>query len=372
MASLTLLIGALLAYANGANDNFKGVATLFGSGTTQYRGALIWATVTTAFGSLTALFLAFRLLAAFSGRGLVPDGIAAEPAFALSVAFGAGGSVLLATRLGFPISTTHALTGALVGVGLARSPAGIDAAGLGSGFLLPLLTSPLIAIALAASLYPVLRALRRDLGLTRETCLCVGNEVVATLPGHLSRTQALAAVAAARPSLTLDDRARCAARYGGRMLGLSASRLLDVPHFLSAGAVSFARGLNDTPKIAALLVAGNLFSPEVAIAATAGAIALGGLLGARRVAETMAHRITDMTPGQGLTANVVTATLVIGASTLGLPVSTTHVSCGALFGIGATTGRGHWATIGKIALAWIVTLPVAAALGVVFTYLLPG
>ena len=52
----------------------------------------------------------------------------------------------------------------------------------------------------------------------------------------------------------------------------------------------------------------------------------------------MAHRVTDMNPGQGFTANALTALLVIGASRLNLPVSTTHVSCGSLFGIGAVTG----------------------------------
>src|SRR6185436_11385527 len=61
-----------LAYTNGANDNFKGVATLFGSGTAKYRTALAWATVTTLAGSLLALYLAAGLVDAFSGKGLVP------------------------------------------------------------------------------------------------------------------------------------------------------------------------------------------------------------------------------------------------------------------------------------------------------------
>lgn len=70
-----------------------------------------------------------------------------------------------------------------------------------------------------------------------------------------------------------------------------------------------------------------------------------------------------MNPGQGFTANAITSLLVIGASTLGLPVSTTHVSCGALFGIGAVTRQAHWTTIRHILLAWLVTLPIAATLG---------
>ena len=64
-----------LAYANGANDNFKGVATLFGSGTTSYKKALWWATFTTLLGSLAALFISTKLVTAFSGKGLVPDSV---------------------------------------------------------------------------------------------------------------------------------------------------------------------------------------------------------------------------------------------------------------------------------------------------------
>ena len=90
-----LAIGLLLAYANGANDNFKGVATLLGSGTTSYRRALIWATITTALGSLTALVLARGLLAAFSGKGLVAPEVVADPVFPAAVALAAGLTVLL-------------------------------------------------------------------------------------------------------------------------------------------------------------------------------------------------------------------------------------------------------------------------------------
>ena len=67
-------------------------------------------------------------------------------------------------------------------------------------------------------------------------------------------------------------------------------------------------------------------------------MASGGVLHSRRVAETLGHRITSMTPGEGLLANAVSSGLVIGASLLGSPVSTTHVSTGAIFGIGVRTG----------------------------------
>ena len=151
--------------------------------------------------------------------------------------------------------------------------------------------------------------------------------------------------------------------YGGRVLGLRASSALDGSHYLSAGVVGFARGLNDTPKIAALLLVVPSVTGPGGTAAVGLVIAIGGLLHARQVAETMSRKITPMNPGQGLTANLVTGLVVIGASRLGLPVSTTHVSCGSLFGIGAITGRAEWGTITKIVLAWVTTLPAGVAIG---------
>ena len=91
-------------------------------------------------------------------------------------------------------------------------------------------------------------------------------------------------------------------------------------------------------------------------------MAVGALLDARRVAETLAKKITDLNPGQGFAANVATAALVTTASWHALPVSTTHVSVGALLGIGITTRQAHWPMVGQILLAWLTTVPCAAVL----------
>src|SRR5206468_3709043 len=90
-----------LACTNGANDTFKGVASLYGSGTTRFRTALGWGTATTLAGSLTAIFLAGDLMKKFSGKGLVPDALTQSPHFLIAVALGAALTVLLATRVGF-------------------------------------------------------------------------------------------------------------------------------------------------------------------------------------------------------------------------------------------------------------------------------
>jgi len=72
---ISFLFGLFLGFSNGENDNFKGVDTLLGSKTTSYKVALIWATLTTLAGSLTAFFLAQKLMLNFSSKGLVPDDI---------------------------------------------------------------------------------------------------------------------------------------------------------------------------------------------------------------------------------------------------------------------------------------------------------
>lgn len=361
-----ILAGLFLAFSNGANDNFKGVATLLGSKTTSYKIALLWATVTTFAGSLAAFFLAQKLMTNFSGKGLVPDQVVQLASFSVSVAMAAAITVFLATKLGFPISTTHAITGALVGAGYLASSDGVNTGKLFSAFFLPLIASPVIAIAGALALYPTFSFFRRKLGVTRESCLCIGNEVLVAAPSGLPKgaTAAILQVDCC-PQISVGTKVTCEERYMGHVWGISAKTILDASHFLSAGLVSFARGLNDTPKIAAILLAAGSLATSSSVGAVAIAIAAGGVLFVKKIADTMSYQITEMNDGQGFSANFVTSVIVIGASQLGMPVSTTHVSCGALFGIGTVTKKAHWSSILKIVLAWVITLPVAGLLGLV-------
>lgn len=363
----TLICGLFLAFANGANDNFKGVATLFGSKTTGYKGALLWATFTTLLGSLAAFLLANGLIDAFSGKGLVPETVLTLKSFPLAVGLAASVTVWLATRLGFPISTTHALVGSLVGAGLVASAIGVHFENLIGTFFLPLLASPLFAIIGTVILHRILRTANRLLGIRKETCLCVGREVVGVVPVGVSPQQVALSLSAST-SLALDTVPHCVERYSGNFFGFCIGPLLDRLHYLSAGAVSFARGLNDTPKIAAILLAGSAVDPMFSIVVVGLFMALGGWISAKKVAETLSLRITKMNHAQGLTANLVTSVLVILASRWGVPVSTTHVSCGSLFGLGAVTGNAQWKMIAGILTSWLITLPVAATLGGLFFF----
>jgi PiT family inorganic phosphate transporter len=368
-----VLLGALwLAWSNGANDNFKGVATLYGSGTLSYRAALAWATVATLAGSLASVWLAQGLVQTFSGNGLLPPGTF-NAAMLAAIGLAAGATVLLATWLGMPTSTTHALTGALVGAALMASADGVNWPLLADKVAQPLLLSPLLAIGLTLLLYPVLRRLRRRFGIGVASCLCVGEAPpVALTPA------AAAALSMALPALraTVGEAPGCAERFDGRPVRVEAQSAINTLHLLSAGSVCFARAVNDTPKIAALFLAAAALDgqaqPAWVIVLIALVMAAGGLIQSRRVAETLSRRITELSHGEGLTANLVTAGLVLGASHLGLPVSTTHVATGAIFGIGALNGKRNWRTIAQILLAWIATLPLGLALGAVLYAALRG
>lgn len=368
MITLLFLATCFVAYSNGANDNFKGVASLFGSRTCSYRTAISWATLTTFAGSLAALFLAETLLKKFSGKGLVPDALTASPLFLFSVALGAGATVILATLTGFPISTTHGLTGALVGAGFVAVGKEVNLGALGKNFVLPLLLSPVLALVTGAFIYLIFRWVRLRAGVTKELCVCVGVEqqvLALSQPAGLFATQVMPQV-----TMTADTETVCVQRYAGRLLGVSARQTVDLFHFLSAGAVGFARGLNDTPKIAALLLVATALDIRWGLAAVAVAMAVGGLLNAKKVAETMSHKITGMNPGQGFAANLSTALLVTTASLHGLPVSTTHVSVGALLGMGIVSRQVKWAPVLAVLASWVITLPCASVIAASAYYLL--
>jgi PiT family inorganic phosphate transporter len=259
-----------------------------------------------------------------------------------------------------PVSTTHALTGGLVGAGLIAASGNVQIESLATQFVLPLLLAPVAATLAATVLYLVMRRIRSLVGVTSQTCVCVGGvrEEVRVQPNGmltLVRTGAVVEV-----SLISE----CRTRYTGLVLGVQVGPALDGLHFLSSGAVGFARGLNDSPKIVALLIAGEASHPTLGLILVGMAMGVGGVVTGRRVAETMSRKITRLTPGQGLTANLITAGMVTAASLLGRPVSTTHVSVGSLFGIGLVNGTARRNTILSILVAWVTTLPVAVVLGI--------
>jgi PiT family inorganic phosphate transporter len=354
---------ALLSFANGANDNFKGVATLWGAGQTSYRKALAWATGFTFLGSVVAIWLASGLVAKFNGSNLLATNIHTQLPFLAAVALGAGATVLLASRLGLPISTTHALAGALLGTGVvAAGIAQVKFAALGAGVVAPLLFSPLVALALTLGLYPLLA--RAGILTGRHDCICVDEPALAAVPVGAFASAAVLAP----PAVRWAGGEEC--QTGAEVMRV---RIGDALHWLSAAAISFARGLNDTPKIAALLLLAAAASARLNFGMVAAATALGGILGAARVARTLSHKITPMATEEAVTGNLVAASLVLLASYWALPVSTTHVTSGSIFGIGILRRKeADWGRVRDILLSWVATLPLGALLAAAFYWLLKG
>ncbi len=355
---LILLIG--LAAANGSNDVSKGVATLAGAGVTRYRTAVLWGTVTTLAGSLFSLRLASKMTKLFT-KGIV----SAQPtrAFTLAVLVGAAAWVALATTFRLPVSTTHAIVGALIGAGLLLAPDAVRWSSLLQRAAVPLLLSIVAAygISLLLNLVPA-RAQR---------CTCPRPSDVgagdrrASPPGQGGMAMAAAALrpepAGAGAAAVAVVPVTCVVHAVTQSSGLS---VMSAAHWLSSGAASFSRGLNDTPKIVAIgafaLIPAGMTTAQVLLVGSS-SMAIGSLLGLR-VARRLGEGLVRMSHAEGLKANLSTAALVGLGAARGLPMSTTHVSTGAITGsAGISLGRISGRTLRDFAIAWTVTPLFAAA-----------
>ena len=368
---LALLLVMALAYANGTNDVSKAIATLVGSGVTNYRTAILWGTIWTVAGAGLSAFVASAILKTFS-TGLIQPGITTPSALALAILIGAMAWVLVASRTGVPVSTTHALTGALVGVGLVSiGSQGLAWPAIAGKIGLPLLLSPVLALTVSFLVHPVVRLVAER---WEGTCLCLmpASRALVTIDAQGNTRTLLQTSALGQPVVAVPlqcDRAG--------LKGLTVG--LDSIHWFSSGLASLARGANDTPKIMAmLLLSGAAASwPSATVQfgtliAVALAMGLGSYIGGFRVTEVLAKKVTRMDHVEGLSANLTTSSLVLVSATMGLPVSTTHVSSSAIIGIGLLKGPKavRWTTVRDMVLAWIVTLPAAGILAALAYFLL--
>lgn len=367
MTGTALILAALgfgLAYANGANDVSKGIATLVGTGLTDYRRAIFWGAAWTAMGGLVGGVFATAMMTTF-GNGLLVPGTTQTLGAGIATLVGAALWILIATRTGLPVSTTHAIVGSLVGVAaLAYGVHGVHWSAIGGKVVVPLLLSPALALAIVVLF---LKARGRSDGRAAapvRDCVCM--EVVAE-SSVLAGPSSMAFTRDGAPALRLvtDTRQRCAADRP------EAARVtLGHLHWFTAGATSFARGMNDAPKIVALVLGASAIHGAAPVQhsllfglVTFGMVT-GSLAGGRRVTRVLAEKVTPMDHHEGFLANLVTATLVTAGATLGLPMSTTHVSSGGIIGAGVRRSSLNVRTLRDMLLAWAVTLPASAALGI--------
>ncbi len=369
MEFLLFALVFILAYGNGANDISKGIATLVGGRVIRASSAILWGTITTTIGAMVGVAVAGGLIKTFSS-GILSSATTAT-SFPIAVAIGTIGWIFFATKTGLPVSTTHALTGAIVGTALAQLGAsGVVWRALLIKIALPLALSPLVAFAATWLIFPVIR---RALAGVNNYCLCLEVQQTQLVPIALARPSAsliteqlvAANALAAPPSVQLvADKAETCERIVSR--SAVKLRAADSLHLFTSGLTSFARGMNDTPKIAALLIGTSLFGGANTImffAFVAIAMAAGSLLAGRKVLNTLSEKITAMDGLEGFTANFGASTLVTVATFMGLPLSTTHVTTSAIVGIGVSSrGRANWTVVRDILLAWLVTLPTAAGI----------
>lgn len=347
---LAALLLFLLSFANGANDVSKAVATLAGAGLASVKRAMAWGTLWTVTGALAGLLWGGALIKNISESIYIEGHDFALPA-ALAVALAPVLWVALATWRRWPVSTTHAVVGGLVGTGLiAYGASGIDWPTIFSKIALPLLASPFMAIVLAWLFTPVLEKTAR---LSGRIKLCLTPVPKLALVNARTNAQEV-----------LDGCVVCAcdSPQAGLTHGMTFS--VDHMHWLTSGLLSFSRGLNDTPKLIAIvmpfLMLDHLVAPAWLFFWGALAMGAGSWIAGKNITEVLGFNVTKMNHEQGFSANLVSSFLVIGASRFGLPVSTTHVSSSAIMGVGIAGEKGlNMKTVKSMLFAWLVTAPVA-------------
>ncbi|MGR3311005.1 MAG: inorganic phosphate transporter, partial [Candidatus Brocadiales bacterium] len=349
--------------ANGSNDVSKGIATLVGCGAATYRKALVWGTLCTICGSLAAGVFSVKMVNTFA-VGLLRNPEMMGVIFPISVAFGALTWVLFASLTGLPVSTTHAIVGAICGAGVfSLGYKGVLWGTLISKIFIPLLVSPFCGLFLAFFIYPPLRLSMEKL---YNWCVCLELRKEACSCNPASSEVALSNTL--EPEVVVSTNEVCE----NTLFAPLKISIPDIVHWLSSGLVCFARGLNDAPKIVAigLIIGISNYNHDFIFAMVAAAMGLGSYLGGLRVTKVLAEKVTKMNHTEGLGANLITSLLVSTSARFGLPVSTTHISSSAIIGIGLRRGKGgiYWNTVFSMILAWFVTLPVSGILSGIAYY----
>jgi inorganic phosphate transporter, PiT family len=312
---VVVLTALAFDFTNGFHDTANAMATSIATGAFRPRTAVTIAACL----NLTGAFLSVQVAKTISG-GLVDETLI-NPVVIFAGLIGAIVWNLVTWYLGLPSSSSHALFGGLIGATWVAGGAGaINFDAVVNKIVLPAVLSPVLAALIAVTVtYLAFRVAAR------------------AEPGGVAR----------------------GFRLGQRV---------------SSSMLALAHGTNDAQKTMGvitltLITAGMLTpgsSPPFWVVLTAGlAIGLGTYMGGWRIIRTLGSRVSDIHPTQGFSAEATSTAVILSSTHFGLPLSTTQVCTGSIFGAGA--GRRlasvHWGVAGRIALAWSFTLPSAAVMG---------
>jgi PiT family inorganic phosphate transporter len=314
---LTIAVALLFDFTNGFHDTANAVGTAIGTRAMSPRVAVAFSAVLNLIGAVVTTQLLHAEVANTVGSLVAPaDGVALS--MLVAVLFGAITWNLITWRAGLPSSSSHALIGALIGMGLVVYGLGAIQWAEVYPVFIALLTSPIAGLVIAYIVTVVLLNLFRR----------------------------------ARPS--------------------QANSTFRKLQLFSSGFVAFSHGANDAQKTMAIITlalfsSGHLAEfavPTWVALAAALAIGLGTWAGGWRIIRTMGTRIIRMEPIHGFAAQTVAASVIQLATAWGLPVSTTQVVSGSVMGAGATRrfSAVRWGVASRIAWAWVFTIPASATL----------
>ena len=407
---LALAAGFYMAWNIGANDVANAFGTAVGSGALTFRQALLIAAI---FEFSGTFFLGSHVTATISGNIVVPEIFIASPRlFAmgmLAALLGAAAWLHIATFFSKPVSTTHAIIGSVVGFGITAAGPGCvqwmkllriaaswiisPLAGLILGFIVYLCIQKFVlrsrdpaaraqaAVPLAFSAVILIIAFSITYNLMPRLFPVHSTTLLYGVGLPLAASVFLALLGATAAYLYLRGHARAPGADHAAAQATVESWFARM-QIMTASYMSFAHGANDVANAIAP-IAGIVHAlrsdftihapvPSWLLAFGGAGIVIGLVMYGRKVIETVGRRITEVTPTRGFSAEISTASTVLACSLMGLPISTTFVLVGAIMGVGFARGFGaiDLSVVKNIFVSWIITIPAAAGLAMVFYWIL--
>jgi PiT family inorganic phosphate transporter len=406
---LACVFGVFMAWGVGANDVANAMGTSVGSGALTIKQAIFVAIIFEFLGA----YLAGGEVTGTIRKGIIdPDVMAGSPellVFGMMAALLAAGTwLLIASAMGWPVSTTHSIIGAIVGfASVGISPDVVSWGKVGS-IVASWVVSPLLAGTIAFALFVSVQKLILDTANPFERAKryipmymwVVGFMItMVTLTKGLKHVgvsldlgmgsafsdallvSALAGVVVAMLGAALLHRIKD--EPSGQDRFNSVERVFAILMIFTACAMAFAHGSNDVANavgplaaVASTIASGGLISAKSAmpwwiLLLGGGGIVLGLATYGFKVIATVGKKITELTPSRGFAAELGAASTVVLASASGLPISTTHTLVGAVLGVGLARGIAalNLRVIVTIFISWLITLPAGAGLAIVFFFI---
>lgn len=400
---LAAVFGLFMAWGIGANDVANAMATSVGSKALTIRQAILVAAVFEFLGAV----LAGGAVTSTIRKGIVDAQLlSGRPELLiygmLASLLAAGIWLLIASRNGWPVSTTHSIVGAIVG--FAAVGIGFDAVQWGEvgTIVMSWIASPLTAGLIAYLIYMSVQALI----LRQEDPLARAKRYVPVYMFLAAFTITLVTILKGLTHVGLDismSHAYTMAISIGLVVALigafaihriqpdpkvekkqhfyTVERVFGILMIVTACSMAFAHGSNDVANaigpLAAVIgvaqsgIVGSKSEIPIWVLAVGGVgIVIGLATFGRHVIATVGHRITQLTPSRGFAAELAAATTIVIASGTGMPISTTHTLVGAVLGVGLARGIEaiDLRTVGRIFVSWVITIPAGAFLAIIFFY----